>query len=142
VAPSYQGDLRYPRRDEDPPGDANMDAAPGISGVDDDGDGTVDESNFRDDDEDGLVEEDGPDIVSYGFDALNQRLIKVSWDSTVTLVSEHVSAFSAVYQPADSTHNARVSLSLTLLADDGSPTTVSETVYPRNLLQLNGKVVR
>jgi len=54
---------------EDPPGDANGDGAPGIRGVDDDGDGQIDEggsSNSSDDDEDADdhmrsgVDEDGP----------------------------------------------------------------------------------
>ena len=37
----------------------NGDFDPGVSGVDDDGDGFVDEGNREDDDEDGLVNETG-----------------------------------------------------------------------------------
>ena len=39
----------------DPSGDANGDGAPGIQGVDDDGDGTIDEGDAGDDDEDGSL---------------------------------------------------------------------------------------
>ncbi len=46
---------------EDPPADWNNDQAPGIFGVDDDGDGTVDEGNIADDDEDGSDNEDPVD---------------------------------------------------------------------------------
>lgn len=52
------------RIDEDPGGDVNNDAAPGIKGIDDDGDSSVDEQHTspgplnEDDDEDGAANED------------------------------------------------------------------------------------
>jgi len=52
------------RVDEDPPGDLTRDGANGIVGIDDDGDGAVDEGgtnpdgNYSDDDEDGSFDED------------------------------------------------------------------------------------
>jgi len=47
------------RVDEDPGDDLTDDGAPGIVGIDDDGDGSVDESAaFEDDDEDGSTDED------------------------------------------------------------------------------------
>jgi uncharacterized repeat protein (TIGR01451 family) len=46
------------RINEDPPGDANGDGAPGILGVDDDGDGFIDEGSVNNDDEDGWIDED------------------------------------------------------------------------------------
>jgi hypothetical protein len=49
--------------DEDPVGDANGDGAPGVAGVDDDGDGVIDEGAVADDDEDGFVDEDRPSEV-------------------------------------------------------------------------------
>jgi prepilin-type N-terminal cleavage/methylation domain-containing protein len=49
------GDGRY---DEDPPADRTADGAAGIVGIDDDGDGSVDEGLADDDDEDGVVDED------------------------------------------------------------------------------------
>ena len=44
--------------DEDPPGDANGDGCPGVCGVDDDGDGWIDEGAVNNDDEDGWINED------------------------------------------------------------------------------------
>ncbi|NIR30997.1 MAG: hypothetical protein GWN84_17110 [Gammaproteobacteria bacterium] len=49
------------RVNEDPGRDNNKDGCPGICGVDDDGDGLVDEGSSRDDDEDGLDDEDPRD---------------------------------------------------------------------------------
>jgi hypothetical protein len=46
---------------EDPEGDANSDGCPGVCGVDDDGDTSIDEGLTNDDDEDGLADEDPPD---------------------------------------------------------------------------------
>ena len=46
------------RIDEDLPGDATWDNASGIVGIDDNGDGTVDEGDEKDDDEDGDKDED------------------------------------------------------------------------------------
>lgn len=46
--------------DEDPPGDEDKNGCPGVCGFDDDGDGQIDEGNVNDDDEDSLVDEDGP----------------------------------------------------------------------------------
>lgn len=53
--------------DEDIPGDATSDGASGIRGIDDDGDGTVDESSTQsaDDDEDGSLDEE---IAGDGID--------------------------------------------------------------------------
>ncbi|MEM7411297.1 MAG: prepilin-type N-terminal cleavage/methylation domain-containing protein [Myxococcota bacterium] len=51
--------------DEDPPADMNGDGAPGVAGVDDDGDGSVDEGDVADDDEDGTSDEDWYDVVAY-----------------------------------------------------------------------------
>lgn len=55
--------------DEDPVGDANSDGKPGVSGVDDDLDGKIDEGKVADDDEDGLVDEDPGDSVDNDNDA-------------------------------------------------------------------------
>lgn len=53
----YFGDPLFPRVDEDY-GDDFMWAGYGIFGVDDDGDGNLDDGQFRDDDEDGLYDEE------------------------------------------------------------------------------------
>lgn len=44
--------------DEDPGPDTNNDLAPGVWGMDDDGDGQIDEGSIFDDDEDGQINED------------------------------------------------------------------------------------
>lgn len=52
--------------DEDLPGDMNGDGAPGIVGVDDDGDTLIDEGGDpKDDDEDGAADEDWYDVVLF-----------------------------------------------------------------------------
>ena len=56
----YFDDPLFPRIDEDPHGDMNQDLENGIAGIDEDGDGQVDESppSDGDDDEDGTKNED------------------------------------------------------------------------------------
>ena len=54
----YFGDPLFPRIDEDPKKQMTDDGKAGIIGIDDDGDGTIDEGVMNDDDEDGL---DGQD---------------------------------------------------------------------------------
>ncbi len=72
------------RIDEDPPADANGDGQPGVAGVDDDGDGLVDEGSAADDDEDGRVDEDGWDVLVFYFDPASGTLHQrtpVPWDA-------------------------------------------------------------
>lgn len=67
--------------DEDPSGDMNGDNAPGVAGVDDDGDGQIDEGNDSDDDEDGATGEDWLDTVVFylqGDDLIERH--PVPWD--------------------------------------------------------------
>lgn len=57
----YFNDPLFPRVDEDPSDELDSSTgaiAPGIKGVDDDGDGLVDEGNAKDDDEDFSIKED------------------------------------------------------------------------------------
>jgi prepilin-type N-terminal cleavage/methylation domain-containing protein len=60
----YFNDPLFPRIDEDTPNDANNDAKNGIAGIDDDGDGSIDELSVAmsgiDDDEDGVAGNDDP----------------------------------------------------------------------------------
>lgn len=51
--------------DEDPGADMNGDGFPGIEGVDDDGDGDTDEGDVEDDDEDGAKNEDPYNVVVF-----------------------------------------------------------------------------
>jgi hypothetical protein len=67
--------------DEDSPADMNGDGAPGVAGFDDDGDGNTDEGSFEDDDEDGSVDEDWWDTVAFYQVGSNLvERIPVPWD--------------------------------------------------------------
>ena len=57
----YYGDTLFPKCDEDSAEDLGNDGHSGIFGVDDDGNGFVDDMGIRDDDEDGLNDEDPVD---------------------------------------------------------------------------------
>lgn len=46
----------------------NDDNAPGVGGVDDDGDGSIDEGSDNDDDEDGATDEDWLDTLTFYLD--------------------------------------------------------------------------
>ena len=67
--------------DEDWGDDINGDGEPGVAGIDDDGDGSIDEGNFKDDDEDGTKDEDWLDPVVYYLsgDTLVERQ-PANWD--------------------------------------------------------------
>jgi type II secretory pathway pseudopilin PulG len=64
------------RIDEDLDENVTNDGAPGIVGVDDDGDGTADEGDSRDDDEDGASNEDTADGVDNDGDGLVDEDLK------------------------------------------------------------------
>jgi hypothetical protein len=60
----YFNDPLFPRIDEDTHGDMEDDGAPGIAGIDDDGDGSVDEGPGNEDaDEDGVLSDDHVDGI-------------------------------------------------------------------------------
>jgi len=59
----YFGDPLFPRIDEDRNRNTNMDGLAGIAGLDDDGDGSIDEGDESDDDEDGSMNEDPLDGI-------------------------------------------------------------------------------
>lgn len=134
----FLGNPRLPRCDEDPPLDANLDGAPGIAGVDDDGDGTVDEGGAMDDDEDGMSNEDGYDFQTYRLVAA--RILELTNpDGSKDTLATNVSAFTANYATAPATNAVQIQVSLTI--DDGQTSvSLTEWVIPRNLSQLNGKV--
>ncbi len=60
---AYFDDPLFPRIDEDPAAELVADSQPGVTGVDDDGDGSIDEGATADDDEDGLSDEDPMDGI-------------------------------------------------------------------------------
>lgn len=68
--------------DEDPWGDMNADTCPGFCGIDDDGDGNIDEGSLLDDDEDGVSDEDWLDpVVFYLSGSTLQQRQSVPWDT-------------------------------------------------------------
>jgi prepilin-type N-terminal cleavage/methylation domain-containing protein len=128
--------------DEDAPGDANADGAPGLAGVDDDGDGEIDEGDAEDDDEDGVSGEDPLEFLVYTFDSKAKTLSEYSTAADrSTILSEHVSAFEVTYESVDASHDARLSITLSLSDSGGETVTFRETVYPRNLVQKWGRRV-
>ncbi len=69
--------------DEDFGADANGDGCDGICGVDDDGDGAVDEHPSADDDEDGTNNEDWFDVVVFYLeDGVLKERMPVPWDES------------------------------------------------------------
>ena len=69
--------------DEDPAADMNGDGCPGVCGVDDDADGSIDEGNDDDDDEDGNVDEDWYDPLVFYLDSGVLKMRQpVPWDET------------------------------------------------------------
>lgn len=128
--------------DEDSPGDANADAAPGLAGVDDDGDGETDEGEAGDDDEDASTGEDPLEFLVYTFDSKTSTLTEYSAAAgKSTVLSEHVSAFQVSYEAIDASHDARLSITLSLSDSGGETVTFQEKVYPRNLVQKWGRRV-
>jgi prepilin-type N-terminal cleavage/methylation domain-containing protein len=75
----YFGDPLFPRIDEDPD-DTFSWAGFGVQGVDEDGDGTFDEGLFKDDDEDGLTEEDPLDGLDNDGDGTIDEEVQKDYD--------------------------------------------------------------
>ena len=140
----YFGDSLFPRIDEDLPlFDFGADLAPGIRGMDDDGDNSVDEGllNFLDNDEDGSLGEDGKNPQTYTFNGVQKALDFSPPSGAAVRLSSRVSAFTATYEPENTTHCPRILITLTLAASSGDTVTFSEYAYPRNEQQYYGKRV-
>ena len=106
--------------------------------MDDDGDGSVDEGNFKDDDEDGSFEEDPLNALVYLFDSGTNTLREWFPHTAQTVdLSTHVTSFQVTYEAPE-----RILITLTLTGDQGKSVTFSEYVCPRNILQKTGKRVR
>ncbi len=88
---------------------------------------------------------DSPTTLTYAFVAVDNTLTETLTDSggaaTVVLVSD-VTSFSASLDPADATHDDRLTLSLTLTGEGGETMVFSETVFPRNTSQKWGRRVK
>jgi len=118
--------------DEDPPADLNGDGCPGRCGVDDDGDGQVDEGQSDDDDEDGQRNEDGIEAVV--FHLADGRLIErlpAPWDVngdgsidgrdfTESVIAEGVTRMRIERLQTPPGAAARIRIELDLAAADGS----------------------
>jgi prepilin-type N-terminal cleavage/methylation domain-containing protein len=130
--------------DEDVGADMNGDGAPGIAGMDDNGDGIVDNgAGPNDDDEDGLVNEDPLNPYVFVFNAAAKTLTEIPPPGGAgSVISTHATAFTATYEPPSGTHAPRVVISLTLQGTDGTTCQFSEYAYPRNVLQKTGKRCR
>jgi prepilin-type N-terminal cleavage/methylation domain-containing protein len=139
--------------DEDPfdgidnDGDGNIDEDTGddanIADMDDDADGSIDEGDTKDDDEDGIVNEDPLNPIVYSFDnGTNTLTESVPSTGQSVVLSTRVTQFQATYEAPDATHGPRVQIALTLTGADGESVQLVEYAYPRNILQNTGKRVR
>ena len=125
-------------------GDGNIDEDLGgdgdIPGMDDDGDGTVDvdASDIRDQDEDGVHNEDGLDPLIYSWNSATSTLTSSMPNAGASVdLSTHVTLFQVTYEAP-----GRILIALTLTRDDGESLTFNEYVCPRNTFQKIGKRVR
>ena len=118
--------------DEDTDDDAN------VAGMDDDADGSVDEGDTRDDDEDGVVNEDSLNPLIYFYDSGTNTLTEsIPSMGESTDLSTNVTFFQVTYEAPQ-----RILIELTLTGDDDSTIQFSEYVYIENTFQKLGKRVR
>lgn len=127
--------------DEDSWGHKDSGMVAGVKGIDDDGDGTIDEGFLGDDDEDGVLDDDGTNEVLYFING-NELNEKYHLTGQSIVLSNHATAFTATYEPPDAIHAPRVLVTLTLTGENNETITFTEYVYPRNLVQKTGKRVR
>jgi prepilin-type N-terminal cleavage/methylation domain-containing protein len=129
--------------DEDVGSDMNKDGKPGIAKMDDNADGIVDNGGgLEDDDEDGLKNEDPLNPILYTYDGATRTLRETPPGGTATTLSSHVTDFTVTYEPPDTSHDPRISISLTLTSDTGESVRFFEYAYPRNVKQKTGKRCR
>ncbi len=130
--------------DEDMPSDANGDAAPGLGHMDDDADGSTDEGGSpADDDEDGSDDEDGMNAVIFSYDSGARAIVEAfPHDGSSGVLCRNVTGFSVVYNPGDAATATYITISLTLEGGSGESLTITEDVYPRNMVQKWGRRVR
>lgn len=110
------------------------DDMPGLSGVDDDGDGVIDEGDKNDDDEDGQKNEDWLDPVVFylnGNDLIERTPTIDPADGTEYLeniIANQVSHFEVSRLPIGSGRATLVSIELTITAADGESFSLSTTI--------------
>jgi prepilin-type N-terminal cleavage/methylation domain-containing protein len=120
--------------DEDPGQDMNKDIAPGILGFDDDGDGSIDEGHQRDDDEDGLENEDWFDPVVFylnGSDLIERRPNLAAADGSdysEYVIAGNVTRFRVERIPASGRRSVLVDLTLEVAAANGEPVSLNTRI--------------
>lgn len=120
--------------DEDIDKDMNRDGKPGISGVDDDFDGTTDEGSSDDDDEDDLDGEDWFDPVVFFLNGttLMQRIPNINsvngQQYTHYVVAENVSQFLVKRLPGNDGASVLVDITLALTPPGGDPIVLNSRV--------------
>jgi len=118
--------------DEDTHDDAN------VAGMDDDADGSIDEGDDKDDDEDGVVNEDPLNPLIYSYDSATNTLTESNFSTgESTVLSSQVTFFQVTYEAPQ-----RILIELTLTGEDDSTIQFSEYVYLENTFQKLGKRVR
>ena len=124
--------------DEDLTPDMNKDGASGMAGIDDDGDGLVDEGDKKNDDEDDAINEDNFNETLYTYDSATHTLTEsVPYTGESIVLSTHVNLFEAKYLAP-----GIIKIKLKLQGDDGEIVMFNETAFSRNTFQKTGKRVR
>lgn len=116
------------------------DDQPGLAGIDDDGDGSIDEGDKNDDDEDGVKNEDWLDPVVFylsGSDLIERTPAINPADGTDYLenvIANQVSHFQVSRLPLASGTATLVSIQLTITANDGESFSLSATTATGDFL--------
>ncbi len=116
------------------------DEEPGIEGVDDDGDGSIDEGDKNDDDEDGSKNEDWLDPVVYYLNGsdLVERMPAIDpvdgTDFVESVIASSVSFFQITRYAQGGSRVPLVLIELTITASDGESYSIVATVAEGELL--------
>ncbi len=112
----------------------------GLAGVDDDGDGSIDEGDKNDDDEDGEKNEDWLDPVVFyiiGTDLIERTPAidaATGADYLENIIANQVSSFQVTRLPLSGGRKTLVTINLTLTANDGESFSISATIAEGDLL--------
>ena len=128
------------RIDEDWGADMNDDGEAGLSGVDDDGNGVIDQLDDEDDDEEGGENEDPFDPIIVHVVSNELRLLTPKFDDDgncdrdgydETAIAKHVQSFTVTRQQ---TASGRTILTIELWLKNGDEeVTFTTSIYPRNI---------
>ena len=107
---------------------------PGLEGIDDDGDGAIDEGDKNDDDEDGEKNEDWLDPVVFylnGTDLIERMPTSNPADGsdfTETIIASQVSLFQVSRLPLEGGRVTRIAIELTITTDNEAPFSLNATI--------------